>query len=69
MQELSQWLSQFPTQRKKTVMTCTPASLTALLQDHWLEALAGTTLPGWQPHKLTQLGQPVPVQHVQWIQP
>jgi len=45
MQELSQWLSQLPTQWEKSLMTCTPADLIAFLQDHWLEALAGTTLP------------------------
>ncbi|DBA87894.1 TPA: hypothetical protein ACH3X1_004883 [Trebouxia sp. C0004] len=43
MQELSQWLSQLPTQWEKSVMTCTPADLIAFLQDHWLEAHAGTT--------------------------
>ncbi len=45
MQELSQWLSQLPTQCEKSLMTCTPADLIAFLQDHWLEAHAGTTLP------------------------
>jgi len=45
MQKLSQWLSQLPTQWEKSLMTCTPADLIAFLQDHWLEAHAGTTLP------------------------
>ena len=45
MQELTEWLSQLPTQWKKSLMTCTPADLIAFLQDHWLEAHAGTSLP------------------------
>ena len=45
MLELSQWLSQLPTQWEKSLMTCTPADVIAFLQDHWLEAHAGTTLP------------------------
>ena len=45
MQELGQWLSQLPTQGGKSLMTCTAADLIAFLQDHWLEAHAGTTLP------------------------
>ena len=45
MQELSQWLSQLPRQWEKSLMTCTPADLIAFMQDHWLEAHAGTTLP------------------------
>ena len=45
MQELNEWLSQLPTQWKKSLMTCTPADLIAFLQDHWLEAHAGTSLP------------------------
>ena len=45
MHELSQWLSQLSTQWEKSLMTCTPAALIAFLQDHWLEAHAGTTLP------------------------
>ena len=45
MQELSQWLSQLPTQWEKSLLTCTPADLIAFLEDHWLNAHAGTTLP------------------------
>ena len=45
MQELNEWLSQLPTQWEKSLMTCTPADLIVFLQDHWLEAHAGTTLP------------------------
>ena len=45
MQELSQWLSQLPTQREKSLLTCTPADLIAFLEDHWINAHAGTTLP------------------------
>ena len=45
MQELNEWLSQLPTQWEQSVMTCTPADLIAFLQDHWLKAPAGTTLP------------------------
>ncbi len=45
MKELNEWLSQLPTQWEKSLMTCTPADLIACLQDHWLEAHAGTTLP------------------------
>ena len=45
LQELNEWLSQLPTQWERSLMTCTPADLIAFLQDHWLEAHAGTTLP------------------------
>jgi len=44
MQDLIQ-ISQLPTQWDKSLMTCTPVDLIAFLQEHWLEAHAGTTLP------------------------